>query len=108
MIVKKDGHEIINTGSVGTNGDPITETLEPGKYQITVNPNTNEKQKEENQRTKYDVTIQSNDYRVRKREVKRLWGIIPFSIKNTNTKGTGHELPENPRPKPRISKRRYF
>ena len=108
LIVNQDGHEVINTGSVGTDGDPIKEPIGPGSYQIIVNPNTNEKQKEENKSTKYDITIQSNDYRVRRREVSRLWGIIPFRIKNTNTKGTGHEMPENQRPNPRISKKKYF
>jgi RHS repeat-associated protein len=110
LIVKRDGEEVVNTGSVGTRGNPIVVQLEPGEYNITVVPNTNPEQSDRGSSTVYDVRLQSNEYQVKQKTVDRLWGILPF-------RGSSHSSTRNPertpirdsnRDRSWVSRRKYF
>jgi hypothetical protein len=109
LIVKnKKGKEIFNSGSVGTDGNPITLKLKKGTYNIQVNPNTNNEQQD--QSTVYNVTITSQRYTVKQRTTHRLWGFIPIGSRSHPSERNPERfpMPADLRPAPSFSDKKYF
>ncbi len=93
IINRKTRREVVNSGSVGTNGSPLTYSLGRGKYILIVNANTNPNQ---NNNTWYRVTLIDQAYKIKRIRIKKLWGFIPYNWKRTKgpwrkgTPSTGH------------------
>ena len=77
IIDRKSGRQVVNSGSVATDGTPQNYVLGRGKYKLIVRPNTNPNQNDDN--TWYQVTINDQAFKTKKVIVKKLWGFIPYS-----------------------------
>jgi hypothetical protein len=110
LIVYKNGHEIINTGSVGTDNEPLNFELDEGNYKIVVNPNTNPEQQNKGFATKFDIDITQNEYRVKFRQINKLWGFIPIPFSG-KTRTYIMNSSDHPMPTDKIKRtggKRYF
>jgi len=81
IINRKTRGEVVNSGSVGTDGSPLSYTLRRGKYRLIVNANTNPNQNSDN--TWYRVTLNDQAYRIKRIRIKKLWGFIPYGWERT-------------------------